>query len=395
MSEPMSESMSEPSSEPWSGPASGPWSGPASGPWSGPASEPTTEPLYVPALPARPSALAAYDGLAPDVRAVVAPLWTVPPRFGRERTPTCPPPRPLDPDPAALGRHAHRALDLVARVQRDRPAWVDTCHVEREPGFPGLGAVRPPLRPVTGVERDPAQQLACAETARAGGTGLGVRVRPNTREGKAEALHRLLERIAFARCPVDLLLDLGAVDEDRGADRTALHALNLLGPLHPWRTVVLLAGAFPRTGPEAYGAPLAETYRADRLLPELLRHTGGASGPRPVHGDYGAHDPAGADRVSDTGDDPFRGALRYTAEQTFLIGEVPAETGHHLTVRALAREIVSSPSFRGARYSEGDRWLQACADGGGLPGTGHPDLWILAGHSQHLTHVARELRRHS
>ncbi|MFF8381379.1 hypothetical protein ACF07V_35305 [Streptomyces sp. NPDC015661] len=354
-----------------------------------------TEPIYVPALPARRSALAAYDRLAPDVRAVVAPLWTVPPRVGRERTPARPSSHPLDPDPAALARHARDALALIARVQRDRPAWVDTCHVEREPGFPGLGAVRPPLRPVTGIERDTGRQMACAEAARAGGTGLGIRVRRSTGETTAEALCRLLKRIAFARCPLDLLVDLGAVDEGRGADDAALRTLNLLGPLHPWRTVVLLAGAFPRTRPEAYGAPLAETCRADRLLADLVRRAGRGPGPRPLHGDYGAHDAASADRVSDTGDDPFCGALRYTGEQTFLIGEVPPESGHHLRVRALAREIVTSPEFRGARYSEGDRWLRACADGRGLRGTGHPDLWICAGHLQHLTHVARELRRHS
>ncbi|WP_426368866.1 beta family protein [Streptomyces sp. E-08] len=346
-------------------------------------------------MPARTSALGAYACLAPDVRACVAPLWTVPPRVGRERTPGCPPPHPLDPDPAALRDHAHRALADIARVQRGRPAWVDTCHIEREPGFPGLGTLPAPLRPVTGVERDPAQQTACAEAARARGTGLGIRVRPHTGERTAEALHRLLRRIASARCRVDLLVDLGEVDEDRGADRAALRALNLLRPLHPWRTVVLLAGAFPRTRPPAYGTPVAEIGRADRLLPELLRHTDGGPGPRPVHGDYGAHDAASADRVSDTGDDPFRGALRYTGERTFLVGEVPAESDHHLTVRALAREIVASPHFRGAEYSEGDRWLRACADGRGLPDTGHPDFWIAAGHIQHLTHVARELRRHS
>ncbi|MGW1513434.1 beta family protein [Streptomyces sp. NPDC002394] len=354
-----------------------------------------SEPIYVPALPARWSALTAYGLLTPDVRTRVAPLWTVPPRVGGERTPGRPPLHPLDPDPAALARHTYEAFGLIARVQRDHPAWVDTCHVEREPGFPGSGAAGPPLRPVTGVERDPRQQVACAEAARSGDTGLGVRLRPTgpPDERSAEALCRLLERIAFARCPVDLLVDLGEVDEEQDAHHTALHTLNLLGPLHPWRTVVLLAGAFPRTHPEAYGAPLAETYRTDRHLPDLLRHAG--HGPRPAYGDYGAHDAASADRVSDTGDDPFRGALRYTTALTFLVGEVPAETDHHLTVRALAREIVAAPDFRGAEYSEGDRWLQVCADGTGPPGTGHPDSWILAGHVQHLTHVARELRRHS
>ncbi|MFF5765036.1 hypothetical protein ACFY8F_21175 [Streptomyces tanashiensis] len=394
MSEPMSEAMSEPPSEPMSEPMSEPPSEPS----SERSSEPSSEPIYVPALPARPSALGAYHLLTPDIRAALVPLWTVPPRVGRERTPGRGPSHPLDPDPAALARHARDTLDLIGRAQRGRPAWVDTRHIEREPGFPGIGSGRTPLRPVTGIDRAAAQQVACAEAARAGGTGLGIRIRPDAVDSTAEALCRLLDRIAFARCPLDLLVDLGAVDEDPGAERTALHTLDLLdhlGTLHPWRTVVLLAGAFPRTHPEGYGAPLAETYRTDRHLPELLRHAAGGQGPRPAYGDYGAHDAASADRVSDTGDDPFRGALRYTTAHTFLIGEVPAESHHHLTVRALAREIVDGPDFRGAEYSEGERWLRACADGRDLPGTGHPDFWIGHGHIQHLTHVVRTLRRHS
>ncbi|MFE0648365.1 hypothetical protein ACFVZH_07230 [Streptomyces sp. NPDC059534] len=357
--------------------------------------EPGTEPIYVPVLPARRSALAAYGGLAPDVRAAVAPLWTVPPRVGPERTPGRLPLHPPDPDALALGVHVHRALAGIARVQRGRPAWVDTCHVESGPRAFVTGP--PPLRPVTGTERAAWQQVACAEAAAAGGGGLGIRVRPAgvLDDRWAEGVGRLLRRIAFARCPLDLLLDLGPVDDaDHGAHLGALHALDLLGALHPWRSVVLLAGSYPRTHPEGYGAALAETGRADRDLRDLLRHTTGGAGPRPVYGDYGAHDPASADRVSDTGADPFRGALRYTTTRTFLVGEVRADGPDvHRTVRSHAREIVDTPDFRGAAYSAGDRWLQACADGGGPPGTGHPDAWICAGHLQHLTHVARDLRR--
>ncbi|MFB6837665.1 hypothetical protein [Streptomyces sp. NPDC056361] len=358
--------------------------------------DPTTEPIYVPALPARRNALAAYGALAPDVRAAVTPLWTVPPRVGPQRTPGHGRPHPPDPDALALGSHVHRVLAGIARAQRDRPAWVDTRHVESGPRAFATGP--PPLRPVTGTERAAWQQVACAEAAAAGGGGLGVRVRPSravSDERWAENVVRLLHRIAFARCPVDLLLDLGPVDDtDHGAHRRALHALDLLGPLHPWRSVVLLAGSFPRTRPEGYGAALTETGRADRDLRDLLRHTNGGLGPQPVYGDYGAHDPASADRVSDTGDDPFRGAVRYTTTRTFLVGEVRADgPDHHLTVRAHARDIVDTADFRGAAYSRGDRWLQACADGSGPPGTAHPDAWICAGHLQHLTHVARELRR--
>ncbi|MEU4065524.1 hypothetical protein AB0F25_24405 [Streptomyces wedmorensis] len=346
--------------------------------------EPTTEPIYVPALPARRSALAAYGGLTPDVRGAVAPLWTVPPP-GRA------------PDATALGDHLRRALADIAQVQGGRPAWVDTRHVEG--GLRTFEAGPPPLRPVTGTERAAWQQVACAEAAAAGGSGLGVRVRAaraDADERWVEGVSRLLHRIAFARCPLDLLLDLGRVVDgaDHPALHRALHALDLLVPLHPWRSVVVLAGSFPRAHPEGYGSPLTETGRADRDLRDLLRHTIGGQRPQPLYGDYGAHDPASADRVSDTGDDPFRGALRYTTTRTFLVGEIRADgPGHHLSVRAQAREIVDTADFRGAAYSLGDRWLQACADGSGPPGTGHPDAWICAGHLQHLTHVARDLRR--
>ncbi|MFE0642750.1 hypothetical protein ACFW2Y_14205 [Streptomyces sp. NPDC058877] len=365
-------------------------------------SEPMSGPMYVPALPARPSGLAAYGALTPDVRAVVTPLWTVPPHVGGARTREKGAPHRPDPDPLAPVGHLRTALHRMVGVQCGRPAWVDARHAEGEPRhllaeFRSLLA-RTPLRPVTGVERDVRQQEASAEVARASGNGLGLRVPPEALlHGRLrDAVGSLLERIAFARCPVDLLLDLGAVDEDhRGPCRTALRALNALAPLHPWRTVVLLSGAFPRTHPRGYGAPLAETYRTDRFLPDLLRRAVGRHGTHPVHGDYGAHDPTSADRVSDTGRVPFRGALRYTTARTFLVGEVPAGTDHHVTVRRLAREIVGSPDFRGAGYSAGDRWLSACADGSGPLGTGHPDAWICAGHAQHLTHVARELRRHS
>ncbi|WP_306329442.1 beta family protein [Streptomyces venezuelae] len=363
-------------------------------------SVPWSDPLYVPALPARRSALDAYDLLPARVRAGVTPLWTVPPRVGRVRTMGRRPLHPLDPDRAALADHVAAVLHRVESVRHGRPAWVDAFHVEDEVGPLGAGPrphlARSWLRPVTGVERAVGQQLASAETARLSGSGLGVRVlvADSPDEGLRDELGRLLARIAFARCPVDLLVDLGAVvDEHRPAEKWALRALGLLGPLHPWRTVVLIAGSFPAVYPEGYGAPLAEAHRFDWDLWHML-----VDGPdRPVehlvYGDYGADHTGGADRPVRAGGGSPWGIVRYTTERTFLLARVPTRGPDHAdAVRALVQEIVRAEGFRGAQFSDGERWLLSCATEDGTAGVGHPVVWLRAGHVQHMAQVVRALR---
>ncbi|MEU0405088.1 hypothetical protein ABZ318_33730 [Streptomyces sp. NPDC006197] len=362
-----------------------------------------SDPIYVPALPARRSALAAYDRLAPHVRSRVAPLWSVPPRVGGARSLGTRPFHPLDPDPPALARHLRTALHRLVDVQRGLPAWVDTFHAEDEPWHLVTefwrGLARTALRPVTGVERDVRQQTAAAEAARAGGNGLGVRLflggLPDER--LRDEVGTLLERTAFAHCPMDLLLDLGGVlDEHRPAEKWALRALGLLGPLRRWRTIAVLAGSFPRTFPEGYGAPLAEAHRFDWDLWHVLVDGPEQPGAHVTYGDYGADHTGGADRSSTAGGGPPWGVVRYTTDRTFLLGRVPTQGPDHAdAVRALVREIVEAEDFRGAGFSEGERWLASCADGSGTAGAGTPAVWLRAGHIQHLTQVVRGLLRHS
>ncbi|WP_078946192.1 beta family protein [Streptomyces exfoliatus] len=363
-------------------------------------------PLYVPALPARRSALAAYSRLHPRARACVTPLWSIPPRVGGVRAMGRMPPHPLDPDRTALASHLRTALRAIETAQRGRPAWVDAFHTEdgTEPLTAGplaaeswLTAAGTPLRPVTGVERAAWRQTAAAEAARLSGNGLGVRVfltvPPD--EGLRDAVGGLLTRIAFAHCPVDLLLDLGAVvDEHHPAEKWALRALGLLGPLHHWRTVVLLAGSFPRTFPEDYGAPLAEAHRFDWDVWHMLADGAEHPGPPVVHGDYGAAHTGSADSPTRAGGAPPWGVVRYTTERTFLLVRVPTQgPGHADTVRSLVREIVHAEGFRGEEFSEGERWLASCAAGAGPAGVGGPEAWARAGHVQHMAQVVRALRR--
>ncbi|MGW9428428.1 beta family protein [Streptomyces decoyicus] len=358
------------------------------------------EPLYVPVLPVKRNALGAYASLAPSVRARTTPLWTLAPRTGPLRTLGHRPAAPLDPDPAALTHWLRGRIGEVKKAQQATPAWLDAFHAEDEPG-PVAAGVRElladsPLRPVTGVGRAEWQTTACAELARASGNGLGIRVLLNDLpdERRTDAVQGLLDRIGSPPVAVDLLLDLGAVtDEHHSADKWALRALDLLGPLHRWRTVAVMAGAFPGTLPESFPAPLEEAHRFDWDIWHMVRHARSGHPLRVTYGDYGAHHTGGADQPSDSGGGPPWGVLRYTAERTFLLVKAPtAGEGRSAAVRALARQLVEAREFRGAAFSAGERWLRDCASGTGSSGSGNPATWTRAGHIQHMTYVVRTLR---
>lgn len=121
-----------------------------------------SEPLYVPVLPTRPHAAAAYRGLRPDTQNAVMPLWSLPPRPGLSRT--------------DLAVAVRKDLTLVVQAQRYQQAWLDAPFaVESEVGaLAGLlreASARGPLRPVTGPGRAPGQQAAALAIARAAGYG--------------------------------------------------------------------------------------------------------------------------------------------------------------------------------------------------------------------------------
>ncbi|MDI3389105.1 hypothetical protein QIS99_23330 [Streptomyces sp. B-S-A8] len=365
-----------------------------------PAPRHTPPPLYVPVLPARSSALAAYAGLKPWIRAVTAPVWTVPPRTGPERLLGHRPEVLYDRDPVALAAHVRRRTVDIMRAQGALPAWVDAFHVEDEAG-PVAGELwnhlpGSPLRPVTGVERPEWQQDATARTARASGNGLGVRVLlpglPDERQ--AEAVRELARRVREAGAgPLDLLLDLGAVtDEHHRADKWAVRALELLGGLHRWRTVALIAGSLPPDLSDVPVGEVTEPHRFDWDVRHLVLHVAGPDALRPVYGDYGAQHVGGADQPTERGGGPAWGLLRYTTERTFLLAKAPTGGPDRAErVRSLALRLVETMDFRGPHFSDGDRWLDACARQSGSAGTGTPGRWIEAGHSQHMTYVTRQL----
>ncbi|MFI6942039.1 hypothetical protein ACIBI4_22435 [Streptomyces sp. NPDC050418] len=358
-------------------------------------------PIYVPALPARRSALSAYERLKPWTRAVSTPLWTMPPRTGPERLIGRRPTTLHDRDCDALAAHIRRTTVAIMHAQQAYPAWVDAFHVEDEPGPVTVGLWNhlppSPLRPVTGIERPGWQQAATMEVAQASGNGLGIRLLLSELpdERSSEAVTELIERVRAVAEPLDLLIDLGAVtDEHHQADKWALRACDLFGSLHHWRTLVVVAGSVPRVLAHLDEGAMTEPHRFDWDIRHMLLHAGAPMAPPLVYGDYGAQHTRGADQPTQRrGGGPPWGLLRYTTERTFLLAKASTEGERRAAgIRTLARRIVGMQEYRGAEFSDGDRWLSHCARGTGREGTGSAEAWIQVGHNQHMAYVTHQLR---
>ena len=89
------------------------------------------DPVYVPFLPVRRDAWQAYERLDARVRRRIAPLWTVVPRTGPERSRGDRSAAGTEEDPTLFGPWLTQRIDSVMQASSSATGWVDTTHVER------------------------------------------------------------------------------------------------------------------------------------------------------------------------------------------------------------------------------------------------------------------------
>ncbi|MFF4716917.1 hypothetical protein ACFY2V_36825 [Streptomyces eurythermus] len=344
-------------------------------------------PLYVPVLPARSHAADAFRRLWPDVRAAIKPLWNLPPLPGAT--------------PEALAAAVVKYVAPVSAASR-HGGWLDAPFGEDARTAALAEALSPYcelgwLRPVTGPERTEAQQVAAVATARRCLHGLGVRVGV-TGEWDArlgEAVRVLLARTG-PEVPVDLLLDMGAVLDDRpDAGKEALRALDALMPLAVWRSAALLGGGFPRVTADMLEEGWCESARAEWRMWHEVRATGRAYAPLLGYGDYGVQHPSALAQAPTPGrGGPPWGVLRYTTDSSYLLFRTLTRGPDRIAVnRSAARRITELPEYRGAAAGQGEEWLSDCANGllTTSKGVGGPREWLRAGNLQHMTYVVQGL----
>ncbi|WP_166682855.1 beta family protein [Streptomyces aquilus] len=357
------------------------------------------EPIYVPILPTRPRAWKAFEALDTRLRSRIAPLWTIVPCVGPERARGERPALEPDDDRTVLEPWLVPLMDRLITAVDGAPGWIDASHVESQVRGSAVGlwrlATRSGLRLVTGPERDHTLQRYTADLAFQSGRGLGIRILVDEPpdERSSAALLGMVDRLCLPPSRTDLILDMGEITAGDETDKGAIAALDLLGTLLPWRTVVLASGAFPRFQ-EQGGAEFTHVVRRyDHQLNHLV-HRSRPAFPRAVlYGDYSVEHVSAANIPPSK--DPYGppwGLLRYTTPDDFLIARAPMRgRARAERVRELARWITEYEGFRGAEFSEGERWLQACADGEGTKGSGNPETWMKVGHIQHMSFVVRRL----
>jgi hypothetical protein len=223
---------------------------------------------------------------------------------------------------------------------------------------------------------------------------MGIRFLVDTPpdEPQSTELLSLMDRLRLPPPSVDLILDIGAVSDAAEAGKTATAALDLLGTLAPWRTVVLTSGAFPRVhdSPGAESSYVAQ--RHDHHVYEAVRAARPAFPRAVAYGDYSVENAFSANIPHVRAPGPPWGVMRYSTPDGFMIGRVPTRGNERADrVRAMARWITCSDAFRGAEYGDGERWLHECAQGEGSKGTGNAETWIKVGHMQHMSFVVNQL----
>lgn len=345
-------------------------------------------PHYVPVLPTRPHAAGALQRLRPDVRAAIRPLWNLPPLPGAP--------------PETLGTVVGTYVGRVSAVSR-HGGWIDAPFGEAAQTAALAEALAVycewgRLRPVTGPERTAQQQAAAVETARRCHRGLGVRVRVSGEwDDRLGVSVRSLLALTGPKVPLDLLLDMGAVLDDRpGAGKEALRALDALMPLAAWRSAALLGGGIPQVTADKLEEGSCEASRAEWRMWHEVRATGRAYAPLLGYGDYGVQPPgalAQAPAPGRKGGPPW-GVLRYTTDTAYLFVKTLTRGPDRIAVnRAAARRITELPEFRGAGAGQGEEWLSDCADGPltSSEGVGGPTEWLRAGNLQHMTYVVQSL----
>ncbi len=204
--------------------------------------------------------------------------------------------------------------------------------------------------------------------------------------GFQQALNNLLDFFETGPSDVHLILDFQSISDP--LPNIATHT-NAVPHLDDWRSLTVIAGAFPKDLAEIEKYSQYEQPRNDWLV--WKNYATDAKGRIPSFGDYTIQH--GVFEEHEGGHFNFSASIRYTASEYWIImrGEgVLNETGSgYAQFPAQAELLRCRPDFSGAQFSDGDLYIQSMAQQTTKNGTAKN--WLAAGFNHHLTYVARQL----
>jgi len=303
----------------------------------------------------------------------------------------------LEWDESIAGRSSTKLTGQLVNAWGTHPLIVDAAAADEVEG--GVSAFEDLLKllreadasaiPTVGLASS-SDLLSAASTAH-GLDGNGVCIRLQAEDLGAGAqlgawITDLLAELEVAAADIDLVIDLGAIDENSIGLHSALLGLALPGvpAIDDWRHITVLSGAFPATL-DIGTKRIVPIPRADADLWRQVRANGAVA--RTLdYGDYGVTHP----RMAVGG--PFRSApnVRYTHDDDWkaMKWTLRAEEGHS-GLYEIARIMRDAGILDAPTFSWGDAELHSRADRNGGPGAGAQ--WKAWSTSHHIAKVSSRL----
>jgi hypothetical protein len=245
--------------------------------------------------------------------------------------------------------------------------------------------------PVTGIARDLRYQRAIKRVVSKDARGLALRLKIDeaARPNAKEKIDELFAVIGADAENWDLILDLGAPNfvPVEGFTKMIEALIRRLPYLPRWRTFTVIGTSFPSTMAEIKRSlemiPRWEWILYNRLVANLSR----GSIRVPTFGDYAINHP-----------DPLSldmrlvkpsASIRYAIDDGWLIVKGPNVRDNRFDqYRGHCQTVINSGNYMGPGFSQGDKYINACAKGGK---TGNLTTWRNVGTNHHIEKVVRDV----
>ena len=236
-----------------------------------------------------------------------------------------------------------------------------------------------------------ALNVAAAAIIKADNRGVGIRARIEhiMNPGCKPAIDALMKSIGVSPSQTDLIVDLGAPNYEPYVDFAdgLIAAMSIFGDLSVFRSYVVIGSAFPQT--IGLDKPGGDLPRHDWLFYRTLVAKLDKSARIPNYGDYTVVNPEFTPR--DMRRIKSGGRIVYTEPGNWYVRKGGAFRDNPAQMHDHCKYILTSGKFRGAHFSEGDSFIEKCANKTAKPS--NQPFWKQVAISHHIMHVLEDLSK--
>lgn len=341
---------------------------------------------YVPVLFTKRAELTALSNLANELKAVISPLFVIPPleidhETGKQRK--------------SADRHLEKATTDLAQKWGKNPAFIDTQYLEDSK----LANGQHPLEAIIGkaekldlqlVPVVPGNPTAALLKAVTNLKPDEICLRVNISDWLDFTPERLLERIGVQKDEVHLVIDRGDDRSDLARKITQTAVSQLPTPTE-WKTVTILGTSMPYPLPNE--SPLFEVERAEVIDHDRFRKGEIQAQRKPSYGDYTITTPTPF-TVTDPRVIQISAKFKYASDTAWVIARGELFKGHGGKSKGasafppVAKRILRHPAFDNASAGP-DEWLRAAA--ADQSKAGNPEAWVRVGVWRHILKTIEHL----